>query len=376
MEIKKKILFISHDANRVGAPILLLNLAQLVKEIGTYEISFLIKNEPFTIIEEFQKYNCYEVQSSLKKFSNSLWKLTQKISITQKLFLFNQRKIRKSLEGIDIVISNTITNGDILPIVRKFFNGPIFTYIHELEISSKVYSTEKDLNSLLNISTGFLYPSNAVKKFWQSTFNINSDKLKYLPYYIPNIEQKENEKTKNKLSIGGIGTTEWRKGTDLFLQLAGIFKREYPLLEVEFIWKGYQDNLEFDRINYDIKKQDLNNIQFLKNDAQSNSFYESIDILLLLSREDPYPLVTLEAANFSIPTICFKKAGGIPEFIEEFQCGVSVDYLDLNAVTKSILDYVKNLDLLSIHGNNAKKGLKLKHQSKEVILEYLKNAIK
>ncbi len=95
-----------------------------------------------------------------------------------------------------------------------------------------------------------------------------------------------------------------------------------------------------------------------------DSFYESIDILLLLSREDPYPLVTLEAANFSVPTICFKNAGGIQEFIEEFQCGISVDYLDLNAVTKSILDYIRNLYLLSIHGDNANKCIKLNHKKK------------
>ena len=41
--ILKKILFISHDATRTGAPILLLNLLRLLKETGVYQISILLK---------------------------------------------------------------------------------------------------------------------------------------------------------------------------------------------------------------------------------------------------------------------------------------------------------------------------------------------
>jgi glycosyltransferase involved in cell wall biosynthesis len=43
--------------------------------------------------------------------------------------------------------------------------------------------------------------------------------------------------------------------------------------------------------------------------------YQAMDVFALTSREDPFPLVMLEAGACHVPTVCFARAGGGPEFV-------------------------------------------------------------
>jgi len=55
-----------------------------------------------------------------------------------------------------------------------------------------------------------------------------------------------------------------------------------------------------------------------------------MDIFALTSREDPFPLVMLEAAAIKLPMVCFAQSGGGPEFAE-IGGGLVVPYLDVPA---------------------------------------------
>jgi len=58
--------------------------------------------------------------------------------------------------------------------------------------------------------------------------------------------------------------------------------------------------------------------------------------LTLLSREDPYPVVALEAGAMAIPTVCFRHSGGIAELAEQGY-GVPIDYLDLDGFAAALI---------------------------------------
>jgi glycosyltransferase involved in cell wall biosynthesis len=58
-------------------------------------------------------------------------------------------------------------------------------------------------------------------------------------------------------------------------------------------------------------------------------------IFALTSREDPYPLVVLEAGLSGVPVVCFQGAGGAPELVEA-DGGVVVPYLDIELMADSI----------------------------------------
>ena len=48
--------------------------------------------------------------------------------------------------------------------------------------------------------------------------------------------------------------------------------------------------------------------------AEVHDNYAAMDVFALTSREDPFPLVMLEAGGHGLPTVCFAGAGGAEEF--------------------------------------------------------------
>ena len=81
-------------------------------------------------------------------------------------------------------------------------------------------------------------------------------------------------------------------------------------------------------------------------------YFALFDVSVSLSREDPFPLVVLEAASMGKPTVCFDRAGGAKEFVEE-DCGYVVPYLDIQAMSSKVVDLLKSVELRQRLGRNA-----------------------
>ena len=137
-----KILFISHDDTRTGAPILLLNLKKAITIVnGDIEVDFLIKNCFNQLITSFQdSWLTISLTDGRKRVL--LKRIIQRFLPFSKVNEF-ERKIK--LDTYDFILSNTITNGDILPTIRKIYKGVIVSYIHELEMASSFFTNEYDI---------------------------------------------------------------------------------------------------------------------------------------------------------------------------------------------------------------------------------------
>jgi glycosyltransferase involved in cell wall biosynthesis len=352
-----KVLFISHDDTRTGAPILLLNLKKAVTIVnGDIEVNFLIKNCFNQLITSFQDkgYTIRLTDGSKRALLN---RIIQRFLPFLKVNEF-ERKIKKiKLDAYDFILSNTITNGDILPIIRKNYTGVIVSYIHELEMASSFFTHAQDIKQLISNTDYFAYPSIAVKDFLIEKHKISEEKLFYLPYYIPHTSSRLSERVsfteRFTFRIGGCGTTDWRKGIDLFLQVALIIKKELKSTKIKFIWKGAVEGLDYERLLYDIRKAKLEDVITIeKSGSNMDEFWNSLDLFLLTSREDPFPLVVLEAASYKVPTIAFNGAGGATEFISE-DAGIVIPYLDVQGMADAILHFYDNIDELSNAGNKA-----------------------
>jgi glycosyltransferase involved in cell wall biosynthesis len=80
----------------------------------------------------------------------------------------------------------------------------------------------------------------------------------------------------------------------------------------------------------------------------------------MVSREDPFPLVCLESASFSKPILCFEKAGGMAEFVEN-DCGFIVPFLDTETFADRILELYENPNRSKTLGENAAKKVRGNH---------------
>ena len=76
-------------------------------------------------------------------------------------------------------------------------------------------------------------------------------------------------------------------------------------------------------------------VTFLGPKPNPRDWFRAGDVFLLPSREDPFPLVCLEAAEAGMPVVCFAEAGGMPDFVED-DAGFVVPYLDVEAMAEAV----------------------------------------
>ena len=366
----KNILFVSHDANRAGAQILLLRFLRLLKENQNFKFSILLK-EGGIIEHEFTEIAETYFWKRPKSFGKRslLSKLYKRITNKD----YHKIKLLEMLKSknFDLIVSNTIANGDILPILKSSLNVPIKTYVHELEMGIQQYTKPEYFENVKKISSSFIACAESVKENLIENYQVDATLIKVLPSLLPesvlNYEANKlsNEKLRNHYNIplnaflvGGMGTVDLRKGVDIFLQVAHKLKSNE---EIFFLWVGGQEK-EIDYKNFQIDKNrlELNNIIFQTSVENPLDYMSIFDLFFVSSREDPYPLVVLEAAMLSKAIVCFNKAGGAKDFVEN-DCGAVVEYLNVDSVVEKIVELKKNRLILEQMGNFGRKKVLERH---------------
>ena len=365
----KNILFVSHDANRAGAQILLLRFLKLLKNHPDFKFSILLKAGGL-IENEFEEIaNTYRWNE--KKKSRMVDKIADKIKgvNTQNAKLLENLSAQK----FDLIVSNTLTNGDLLPSL-SLLEIPIISYVHELEMGIQQYTIPEIFQNTLRYSTSYIACAESVKENLIKNHRIETNKITVLPSLLPEsaltYESSISNKTAlrkqlniptNAFLVGGMGTVDLRKGVDIFLQVAENLKY---VRDIYFLWVGGQeDEIDYKIFQIDKDKLGLEKIIFQPSVSNPLDYMDAFDTFFVSSREDPYPLVVLEAAILSKPIICFDKAGGAKDFVED-DCGFVVDYLSVNQAANAIIKLRENQILRKELGENARqKALKKHNQS-------------
>ena len=365
----KNILFVSHDANRAGAQILLLRFLRLLKQNQDFTFSILLKEggiieNEFIEIAETYFWKRPKLFGKKSFFSKIYKRITNKDDYKINVF----KKLKK--QNFDLIISNTIANGDLLPILKSL-NVPIKTYVHELEMGIQQYTKPEFFQNVKTLSTSFIACGESVKENLVKNHQIETTKIKVLPSLLPEsaLNYRNNLAVSEKLRhdfnipsnafvIGGMGTVDIRKGVDIFLQVANKLKANS---EIFFLWVGGQENeIEFKNFQIDRNRLELKNIIFQPSVENPLDHMSVFDVFFVSSREDPYPLVVLEAATLSKPILCFDKAGGAKDFVET-DCGAVIEYLNVDSVVQKIEELKNNKALKQQLGDYARKKVFERH---------------
>lgn len=376
----KKVLFVSHDATRTGAPILLLNLLSWLKENSDISFQILFRNDG-PLLSEFEPLAPVIVLKRYFKDFNLFQKGLRRIGFKE----FYQKKkeynlIKKlSQEKFNIIYTNTITNGETLELLSKL-NCKVICHVHELEFTIKYLTGLDNFRKTQDQTDYYIAVSDAVKSNLIEKHGIEQEKIG-LVYGFTDEGENAREKSLNTkveirkelgikesdLIVGASGTTDWRKGPDLFIQLAHAAHREIPEDSVHFVWMGGQNHgSEFEKLWYDVKKLGLEEtIHFIGHKKNPSDYFMSFDVFTLVSREDPFPLVCLEAASIGLPILCFDKAGGMGEFVEE-DCGFVVPYLDIEAMAEKLVLLLKSDELRQKFGKRAALKVRERHDIRVV----------
>ncbi len=375
---KKKVLFVSHKANRSGAPVLLLEIIRAFSLQADIPFQVLCMEEG-ELIPSFSKLGKTFVWQK-KLFANAPAALVLPAAVINRLLQVLHGfsimfKIRKST----LVFYNTIGNGH-LQNKLSFLSARSICYVHELESAIHSLTNEAGRQYVFRYTDLFLSVSKAVTANLISNHQVNRICIKEVSSAPQEIHRSKQQyadyigKFKDRLAsgdtvtIGVVAANEWRKGFDFFVPLAILYFRLFPESDACFVWKGFREGYYtsyFDRYDYE-KLHCKDKILLLPYGTDNIEQMACFDIHLLLSREDPYPLVVLEAASLGIPTVCFDNAGGAPEFVEE-DCGYSVPYSDLYQMACSLHELATNRIIRYEMGNRCRLKLQTRHNKQEAL---------
>lgn len=359
-----KVLFVTHDSNRTGAPLFFLNfLTWLRKNHSTIEFDILIYRDG-ELEKEFKtianatyrwhsKFRFVEFMKKTKligkrqEFLNSLFR-----NITA-----YERKLLSTLGGnnYSLVFINSFACAPLIPLLATHLPGtPFICRPPELKSYVKNHIGIGNVAQAIPHIDQFIAVSDLVAHYLNSDLNIQKDRIVKIPGFIrPNTPKYSRTEIRRQLKITddaflvcACGTLDWRKGADLFVQIAAETARMYPERNIKFCWIGGNTRSElFRQIQFDLDVLKLPHpITFIASTDVPFDYFCASDLFALTSREDPFPLVALEAAACGLPIICFDASVGSKEFVTS-NTGRLIPYLDISSFAETISNFQQDNDL-------------------------------
>lgn len=356
----KTLLFVATEPSLTGAPVYLLNHVKQIRKNTKYECIIIFIYKKGNYVEEFQqvaKVYFWEdilccglnkipfVKSAYKKLLDKKW-----ITGMLMFLLFYYKNLRN--RNIFLVIANSSSiDTESLIFFKKATLAPVITIVHEgeklLQMHNKLGIVEKNLSNsdqIIVVSEYLkkvlinLFPTK--KKITVITGSINYQKVLSKPevflkvYNIPEHAQV----------VMSSGWLSWHKGADFFIQAAIQVLKVHP--ETHFCWLGdaaVKEDLE--QFNYDIRKAGIQNqVHHIPSTTTPLDFYDRANVFLMLSRNESFSLVTVEACSLKKPVLCFNNSGGPCEILDN-NPDLMVPYGDIELLSQKISKLLTNSEL-------------------------------
>jgi glycosyltransferase involved in cell wall biosynthesis len=364
------VLFVSHDASRTGAPIFLLRFLRWFREHRQVPFQLLVgsSGDLLSAFEGLGTTDLFEPQP------NILGRVLRRLHMDVPEASTHRDMLRKRLaeNNVGLVYSNTMVNGKILAFL-SFLNCPVICHVHELEQVIRVNSNHASLDLVKRCASSYVAVSHAVKDNLIANHGIAGDKVQVVHGFIPTDENNLSESPDSHLTVRrelGIpaharlvcacGSIEPRKGTDLFVKVAHRVEEIYKTAPVHFIWVGGRPE-QASAMRKQLKSRGQQNvIHFIGHRNDVAPYFDASDVFLLPSREDPFPLVMMEAALRKRAVVCFDKSGGAPEFVEQ-DAGFVVPGFDVNEMARRTIDLLTSDELRNRMGTVARQKVLDRH---------------
>ena len=343
------ILFIGHDASGTGAPRVLLNILRWLDRNTNLRL-FLILLDGGPLVDSYKEVA-------------QVWCLHPSVDPCI-------QSIRSFCPEPDLIYGNTVIAAKIYPKLIEM-EVPIITHVHEMEYVLLRVISRSIRNILLRDSSWIIAASEPVAENLVKNHHYNSSHITVIYDFIelsvediPDHTSFSVKGERKKKIVLGCGRGSWRKGIDLFVDVANKVIHSRNEQDVYFIWVGeiINERLLRDPLRLAAQYGIERHLIFTGYTPYPRTYFSTADIFLLPSREDPFPLVALEACEQGLPIICFDKSGGMPEFIRTGP-GVVVPFEDADAMAEEILSLLSDDQRRIALGMKARERLLESHTS-------------
>lgn len=303
---------------------MLLNLLYASKSSRNFQPVFLFE-ETGPSLTEYQGHGSVFI-FPLEKMP-FLRKVARKISVQFYDFIkyWYAKRVISSLKP-DLLYVNSFTRN---PSVRAALSSStkLVLHAHEMDFLVNFRLPYQWVQATLSRSCGLIACSDAVAEFYERTYGF--PRAQSLTIHGPVSEDRlrlnspavrfSNPDRPDKIRLGVVANLSFLKGPDLLIEAMYLLtSRIGQSTAVELHWLGTPTVHDpyFQTIESLVKARGLENtVHFLNARPQTAAFYAEIDILVLPSRTEAFPLCILEAMLFEKPVVAMD-VGGVREAVD------------------------------------------------------------
>jgi len=349
---RKNIIIFCHDATETGAPILGYNAAFNLSD--TYNVT-IVCLKGGALSNNMQSACCSFsiMDGAIKSGSNSWNALRDIVSSTEYTF----------------AIVNSVESRSVLPLLREL-NIPSISLLHEFAAYTfpPTAFSEVCQNSSEIVFSSEITLENAIE-FGGVVMAPNIHVIPQGKSEVPNSKKTEDERflERNRLSLRlkksneddilvvGAGSVLFRKGVDLFIEVARDALGRNNGRGMKFCWIGAGYDPKRDS-GYSVYLSDQINRSGIKDKfimldhtTEIDYIHEISDVFLMTSRLDPLPNVAIDAMCAGSPVICFDKASGFAPILRKGEIGeyCVASYLETSDMANKLIELVRDREKLT-----------------------------
>ena len=365
-------LLVTHEATRTGAPRVALTWARWLRRHTDIDLEILaLRGGP--LLSEFEAVAPTRLVPVLQP-DHPAALLERGLSragagrLASAAHLVRLRAQCRGLRGYDAIWLNSCTAARVL---RALDAPVIIGHIHEMASAFNHWLPPRDRRELLARSDLLVAASEAVAQNLRDVHEFPNVSVHHeFIEPVDRTQDLERASIRTHLAgqasavVGAVGTADWRKGADLFVQLAAVVRRRRPDLNVAFRWVGGEgDGAGFTQLHHDAARAGVQDaLRFVGEVDDARPLIETMDVLCVTSREDPFPLVALEAGSAGVPVVSFAQ-GGLVELLTTsgVQAIEVVDYLDVESFAERVIDLLDDEAERTVRGNALREAILRSH---------------
>ena len=356
----KPILFISHDFAFAGAQMILLRFLRWLRDRSSFRIEILM-NVPRSLAN-----HPLSLEDPVLKGFRELGPVHFISDLT--LAPENLELVRSGHYGL--IYANTGTLGALLAAMRPF-SAPVISHVYELAFWIERRTGKEVFDRQAANSDRILACSHAVADFLKGRMAVPAAKIEVI-HACASIEraqkaaeQHSRAEVRRELGIPqdafvveACGTFDWRKGAELFVPICVALRRKLAGRDFRVIWIGdHGEQIIKDQFLHELDCADLTGqVELVSPKQDLPRWMLAADCFALTSREDPFPMVMLEAGALGIPVVGFERSGGVVEYIAD-GTGIVVPFLDIEAFADALAFLAKNPAVAEKMGAEAKSRI-------------------
>lgn len=345
------LLFLGHAADRTGPPIYLLHFLRWLRahhpEVD-FEIALLAGGE---LEDDFRELGPRRM-SVYQGLPPSPWDAVERAYLLRNLqfedmwwSLRRKGQIRRQMRqhaGCRVVHVNSAASAEMARLLPPG-DRILLSHVHELEVGLTHRCSAADRAVLLEEASQVFVVADAVGRNVVERHGVDPGAIARHPGMVDLRDvamttrddqvsgRAEARRSRglpaDGLIVGSCGTLDWRKAVDLFLRVAWHLTRQPRSEPLTFVWVGGrpEDVARAEGAAAQLGVDDV--VRFVGLQSDPVDWFRLMDVFVLPAREDPFPLVCLEAAAVGVPTVSFDN-GGMPELLHQ-GCGLVALYPDV-----------------------------------------------